>query len=101
LREQIGRALVRPPNEESSVTELIKRIRHHLKDERIHNDDEADAEIELMSQVELVEVISFVLDDILAGRPTMGPGEFPGDRQRQRGSKGRRSRKRPAAHLQD
>jgi hypothetical protein len=52
-----------------------------------------------MSQVELVEVISFVLDDILAGRPTMGPGEFPGDRQRQRGSKGRRSRKRPAAHL--
>jgi hypothetical protein len=30
------------------MTELIKRIRHHLKDERIHNDDEADAEIELM-----------------------------------------------------
>ena len=81
------------------MTELIKRIRTHLKDERILDDNEADAEIDLMSQVELVEVISFVLDDILAGRPTMAPGEFPGDRQRERGSRGRRSRKRPSAHL--
>jgi hypothetical protein len=30
-----------------------------------------------MTHVELVEVISFVLEDIMAGRPTMAPGQFP------------------------
>lgn len=77
------------------MTELIKRIRTHLIDDRINSTAEADAEIDLMTQVELVEVISFVLDDILAGRPTVAPGELPGAPQR--GSTGRRSRKRPTA----
>ena len=61
---------------------LIQRIRTHLIDERINSEDEADAELKLMTHVELVEVISFVLDDMLAGRPTYAPGEFAGDRRR-------------------
>jgi hypothetical protein len=52
---------------------LVQRIRTHLIDERIHNRVEANAEMELMTNVELVEVISFVLDDLLAGRPTLSP----------------------------
>ena len=66
------------------MSSLIQRIRIHLIDERIHDRVEANAEIELMTQVELVEVISFVLDDLLAGRPTYAPGEFAGDRRRAR-----------------
>jgi hypothetical protein len=53
---------------------LINRIRVHLMDERINSLDEADAELKLMTHVELVEVISFVLEDLLAGRPTVGVG---------------------------
>jgi hypothetical protein len=66
------------------MSSLIQRIRTHLIDERIHDRVEANAEIELMTQVELVEVISCVLDDLLAGRPTYAPGEFAGDRRRAR-----------------
>ncbi|WP_316200939.1 MULTISPECIES: hypothetical protein [unclassified Bradyrhizobium] len=55
------------------MSSLIQRIRTHLIDERIHNRVEANAEIDLMTNVELVEVISFVLDDLLAGRPTWSP----------------------------
>jgi hypothetical protein len=31
----------------------------------------------VMTNVELVEVISFVLEDMMAGRPTMAPGRYP------------------------
>ncbi len=55
------------------MSSLVQRIRTHLIDERIHNRVEANAEIDLMTNVELVEVISFVLDDLLAGRPTWSP----------------------------
>lgn len=51
---------------------MINRIRTHLMDERIDSVDEADAEMMLMTHVELVEVISFVLEDMMAGRPTRG-----------------------------
>ena len=64
-----------------AVPTLIQRIHTHLIDERINSAEEATAEIELMTKLELVEVISFVLEDMLAGRPTMAPGEFPGDRE--------------------
>ena len=64
-----------------AVPSLIQRIHTHLIDERISSTEEANAEIELMTKVELVEVISIVLEDMLAGRQTMAPGEFPGDRE--------------------
>jgi hypothetical protein len=66
------------------MSSLIQRIRTHLIDERINSVAEADAEMQLMTHSELIEVISFVLDDILAGRPTYAPGEFAGDRRRAR-----------------
>ncbi|WP_256470316.1 hypothetical protein [Bradyrhizobium sp. 157] len=30
-----------------------------------------------MTNVELIEVISFVLEDLMAGHPTVAPGHFP------------------------
>lgn len=40
---------------------LIGRIRHDLMDDRISTESEADAEINMMTNVELVEVISNTL----------------------------------------
>jgi len=81
-----------------AVPTLIQRIHTHLIDERINSADEANAEIELMTKLELVEVISFVLEDMLAGRPTMAPGKFPGDRE-QRALRATRDRNRAAASV--
>ncbi|WP_316207432.1 hypothetical protein [Bradyrhizobium sp. SZCCHNR3118] len=64
---------------------LVQRVRTHLMDERINCREEADAEMMLMTHVELVEVISFVLDDMLAGRPTHGAGQYPGFFRRRSG----------------
>ncbi len=46
---------------ETEPPTLIQRIRHHLRDERINTEEEVDAEINLMTNLELVEVISFCL----------------------------------------
>ena len=54
---------------------LIQRVRAHLQeDPRIDSDAEADAEINLMSQVELVEVLSFIVDGMLSERSPGGRG---------------------------
>jgi len=45
---------------------LANRVRHHLMDERICSEREADAEINLMSNVELVETLSLVLEGMVA-----------------------------------
>ncbi|MGJ4945110.1 hypothetical protein ACQR1W_31430 [Bradyrhizobium sp. HKCCYLS1011] len=49
---------------------LIDRIRVHLIDDRIDSPEEVNAELRLMNNAELVELISLMLDDILEGRPT-------------------------------
>jgi hypothetical protein len=54
-------------------------VDHHQRRPGSHERFEADAELKLMTDVELVEVISFVLDDTLTGRATYAPGEFAGD----------------------
>ncbi len=49
---------------------LIQRIHIHLTDERIDSPEEVTAELRLMENDELVELISLMLDDIMEGRPT-------------------------------
>jgi hypothetical protein len=57
----------------------MSRTVHHQSP--IGSHERSEAELKVLTHVELVEVISFVLDDILAGRLTYGPGVFAGDRR--------------------
>jgi len=60
----------------------MSRTVHHQPP--IGSHERSEAELRVLTNVELAEVISFVLDDMLAGRLTCGPGVFAGDRRRAR-----------------
>jgi hypothetical protein len=66
-------AMPRSPRPAVSHKTLAARVREHLRDERINSEEEVNAELNLMTHVELMETISYVLDLMLVEEGVLKP----------------------------